>query len=88
MFLTKKQKKVIEAQLPTQRSQALPHERLDMHESTIHSYNTLIFHNFKEAIELMGDPDVFELFKGRFKKHEVAVWESTRELRLLMKREL
>ncbi len=88
MFLTKKQKKVIEAQLPTQRSQALPHERLDMNESTIHSYNTLIFHNFKEAIALMGDPDVFELFKGRFKKHEVAVWESTRELRLLMKREL
>ncbi len=87
MFLTKKQKKVLKAQLPPQRHVA-PHERLGIDESTIDSYNTLIFRNFKEALELMADPDVFELFKGRFKKHGAAVWESTRELRLLMKREL
>ncbi len=83
LFLTKKQKKVLEAQLPPQRHVA-PHERLELDESTIDSYNTLIFRNFKEALELMSDPDIFELFKGRFKKHGDAVRESTQQLRLLL----
>ena len=85
IFLTTRQKEVIHAQKPRARNNAIPHQRLGVTESTIHSINTEIFENFVEALELMADPDVFEIFKGRFKKHHTRVWENTRAIRSQMK---
>jgi len=85
MFLTTRQKEVINAQKPRERSQAIPNRRLDITESALHSINSDIFMNFVEALELMADSEVFEIFKGRFKKHHTRVWESTRAIRSQMK---
>jgi len=85
IFLTKRQQEVINAQMPLARNHELPHRRLGVTESTVHSINTEIFENFVQALEVMADKDVFELFKGRFKKHHTRVWESTRKIRSKMK---
>tara|TARA_Y100000310_G_scaffold345301_1_gene463532 strand:- start:149 stop:436 length:288 start_codon:yes stop_codon:yes gene_type:complete len=87
LFLTKRQKEVLDAQRLKARSSQIPHERLGLHPSTVHSHNTLIFKNFVEALELMTDEEVFEVMRGRFKKkkHGSKVWDLTRALRLQLK---
>lgn len=85
MFLTTRQKAVVESQKPTMRYNMVPSERLGISDSTIHSINSEIFNNFTEALELMADHEVFEIFRGRFKKHKDDVWEHTRQIRSLLK---
>lgn len=85
MFLTKRQKEILDAQKPIARSQQIPHQRLGIHDDTLHSTNTYIFKNFLEALDVMTDPDNFETFKGRFKKNESYIWNKSRELRNLLK---
>ena len=82
MFLTARQKEILEAQLPRKRSGMIPSERLGISESSINSTNTKIFEDFAEALELMADPDVFALMEGRFKKHAPRVWDYMRLIRL------
>ena len=81
MFLTERQKEVLEAQKPTNRYHLQPRDRLGVRESTIHSINTEIFQNFMEALEVMADPDVFNIFRRRFKRRKDEAWALTREIR-------
>lgn len=85
MFNTTRQKEVLEAQTPRYRSQKIPSDRLGISESAIHSVNSDVFNNFVEALELMADPDYFQIFEGRFKKHKTEIWSLTRQIRTLMK---
>ncbi len=87
MFLTTRQRQVLDAQAPRQRSQQYAHERLGVTESTISSINHEIFKNFKEALELMADPDYFNLFERSFRKYSPDIWENTRLIRSQMKKQ-
>ena len=87
MFLTNRQKEVLDAQTPPQRSQRLAHERLGVKESTVSSINHEIFKNFMEALDVMANPDYFNIFKRSWKKHGANIWELTRLIRSNMKKE-
>lgn len=81
MFLTERQKEVLEAQTSRARSHAVPNQRLGVSESTVNSINTEIFQNCMEALEVMADPDVFAIFRRRFKRRKEEAWDLTREIR-------
>jgi len=85
MFLTKHQKKVLDAQTPRAAYGSTPSERLGISDNAIDSVNTDVFANFKEAMELMANPDYFQIFEGRIKRHFETLWEATRLVRANMK---
>ena len=87
MFLTNRQKEVLDAQTPRQRSQRLAHERLGVTESTVSSINHEIFKNFMEALDIMANPDYFNIFERSWRKHGVNIWELTRLIRSMMKKQ-
>jgi len=81
MFLTKRQKEILDAQTPIERHGMIPSHRLNITDSSIDSTNTHIFNNFREALKIMTDPDYEEIFRGRMKKHSEEIWEATRIIR-------
>lgn len=85
MFLTNRQKEVLDAQAPRQRSQMIAKDRLGIAESTISSINHVIFNDFVEALELMADPDYFHLFDRGFRKRYDRIFGLTRKIRTNMK---
>lgn len=84
MFLTERQKEVLEAQTSRARSNAVPHQRLGVSASTVNSINTEIFQNCMEALEVMADPEVFAIFRRRFKRRKEEAWDYTRQIRALL----
>lgn len=86
MFLSSRQKEILAAQGKDARFKGTADQpdRLNMNRSTMHSINSNIFNNFREALEAMDE--YFPVFEGRFKRHEPEVWDRMRSLRLKMKK--
>lgn len=86
MFLSSKQKEVLEAQGKNAINKKVAHnyDRLNMPRSTMHSINSNIFNNFREALEVMDE--YFPVFEGRYKRHEKEVWDRMRSIRSKIKR--
>lgn len=88
LFLSSRQKEVLEAQgkNATNKKVADNYDRLNMPRSTMHSINSNIFDNFKEALETIDE--YFPIFEGRFKKekHYDELWDRMRSIRLKMSR--
>jgi len=81
MFLTTRQKEVLNAQTLSKRAIKIPEYRLNVKKSTINSINTQVFSDFMEALEIMADDEYWEIFEGRFKKHYENVWDNIRIIR-------
>ena len=86
MFLTSKQKEVLEAigKDAVNFKIADDVDHLNMPRSTMHSINSNVFNNFREALEAMDE--YFDVFEGRYRKHEAEVWDRMRSIRLKIKR--
>lgn len=86
MFLTSKQIEVLEAQGKDARNKKVADDidHLNMPRSTMHSINSNIFNNFREALVVMDE--YFDVFEGRYKRHEDEVWDRMRSIRLKIKR--
>lgn len=87
MFLTRAQKRVLEAIGKDAINFKVADDNLKMKRSTMHSINSNIFENFVEALEVMDE--YFSIFEGRIKRRggdESDVWDLMRSLRLKIKR--
>ena len=84
MFLSSKQKEVLEAQGKNAINKKVADNRLGMPRSTMHSINSNVFNNFREGLEVMDE--YFDVFEGRYKRHEDEIWDRMRSIRLKMKR--
>ena len=85
MFLSKRQQEVLAAQTMQARANMVPDQRLGISESALNSANTLIFKNALEAIQVLADPQVQQVMKGRMRKHGEDLWEATRSIRAYIK---
>jgi len=85
LFLSTKQKQVLEAQGRKAENKRVAdnHDRLNMPRSTMHSINSNIFNNFREALDVMDE--YFDVFEGRYRRHGDPVWERMRSIRYKMK---
>lgn len=85
MFLTARQKEILEAQRHHKHwGGPIPKDVLGVTQSSIDATNTHIFNNFIEALVVMTEEEYEAIFDGRLKKHGRQVWEATRKLRKRM----
>ena len=84
VFLSTKQREVLEAQGKNAIRKKVASNDLGMNSSTFHSINSNIFKNFREALEVMDE--YYPVFEGRFKRHDLEVWDRMRSLRAKMQR--
>jgi len=84
MFLTSRQKQILDAQGRNAERKKTAHVDLDMPRSTMHSINTNVFNGFLSALEAMDE--FFPVFEGRYRKHYPEVWERMRSIRNKMQK--
>ena len=85
MFLTKRQKAILEAQTPIGRYHGSPNKTIGVTMSSIHATNTLIFKNAVGALEVLSNPDYKKIWETRLRTNKEEIWELTKRLRAILK---